>query len=153
MALEGGADVVDVKEPGRGALGAADPEVWREILEVVGRRAIASAALGELLDEGIEGLARQTAGFRYAKVGLAGCAAEREWKRKWGRVVECLPAGVRAVPVAYADAQCARSPALAEVLELAEDCGGGMLLIDTFDKSRRRIVGFFFGGSVERGVA
>src|SRR5207244_7336185 len=30
-ALAGGADVVDVKEPRRGALGPADPSVWKQV--------------------------------------------------------------------------------------------------------------------------
>src|SRR5262245_55192714 len=143
LALLGGADVVDVKEPGRGALGAADPAVWREMQEVVGGRAILSAALGELLDLGIGELARQAAGFAFAKIGLAGCDGKGDWRKKWGRVIKCLPSGVRAVPVAYADAQRARSPSVTGVLELASAGGAGMLLIDTFDKSGGGLLNYF----------
>ena len=35
QAVSGGADVIDVKEPAHGALGAADPTVWSQV-----RRAI-----------------------------------------------------------------------------------------------------------------
>src|SRR5262245_30082306 len=115
IALEGGADVIDVKEPKRGALGAADSEVWREILQVVAGRAIVSAEMGELMEEGIRDRARQTVGFRFAKIGLAGCEGERGWKEKWACDIEGLPAGVCAVPVTYADRKPARSPAISEV--------------------------------------
>ena len=46
------------------------------------------------------------------------------------------------MPAAYADAVRASSPAFAEVMELAEGCGGGMLLIDTFDKSGGGLLDF-----------
>ena len=49
-AVEGGADLIDIKEPARGPLGAADVDVVEQIIaEVAGRRPV-SAALGELRD-------------------------------------------------------------------------------------------------------
>lgn len=49
-ALVGGADLIDVKEPLAGSLGAATPKTWQEIGEVVGGEKPLSAALGELHD-------------------------------------------------------------------------------------------------------
>src|SRR3954469_1920511 len=67
-ALAGGADLIDVKDPTRGALGAADPAVIREVIALVNGRVPVSAAVGEW-NEGTE----QTAppGLHYAKWGLA----------------------------------------------------------------------------------
>ena len=49
LALAGGADLIDIKEPLRGSLGQADSSVIREIAFTIGPRAPLSAALGELL--------------------------------------------------------------------------------------------------------
>lgn len=139
-ALAGGADVVDVKEPRRGALGPADPAVWREIQGVVEDQATTSVALGELLSEAVELLAREASGFTFAKVGLTVCARESRWKSRWESVVHALPRGVLAVPVAYADEQAAQSPKLREVLELAMMAPARLMLIDTYNKSGGRLV-------------
>ena len=47
-----GATVIDVKEPDRGPLGCADPEVWRRVREAVPPGVPVSVALGELRDWG-----------------------------------------------------------------------------------------------------
>ena len=49
-ALAGGAAVIDVKEPARGALGRADDAVIADVVRAVAGRAPVSAALGELRD-------------------------------------------------------------------------------------------------------
>src|SRR5207249_1070828 len=100
VALAGGADVIDVKEPSRGALGAADSRVWRAVRKVIGSRAVLSVALGELLDDAIFDNAEDAAGFSFAKIGLAGCRDRRGWLKRWLTMTEALAARVRAVPVA-----------------------------------------------------
>jgi uncharacterized protein (UPF0264 family) len=139
VALEGGADVVDVKEPRNGALGAAELKVWKEVAAVVGSRTVASVALGELLDEAVERLAGQTAGFAFAKMGLAGCGGVTNWRGRWRGVAKGLPLGTLGVPVAYADWQTADSPPVNDVLMLAATLPAKLLLIDTFDKSNGRL--------------
>lgn len=47
-ALENGADIIDVKEPDAGALGAADPQVLADILSVVAGQKPVSAVAGTL---------------------------------------------------------------------------------------------------------
>jgi uncharacterized protein (UPF0264 family) len=135
VALAGGAEVIDVKEPRRGSLGAAEPSVWREVAAVVRQRAQLSVALGELLDDGVCDLAAEASGFPFAKVGLAGCHIERGWLAKWRAVVRRLPQGVAAVPVAYADWPAARAPSPSVALALAEFSPARLMLIDTYDKS------------------
>jgi hypothetical protein len=59
-ALAGGADLIDVKEPRRGSLGAASPATWLDVRQALSRAALKeepqtgsvplSAALGELLE-------------------------------------------------------------------------------------------------------
>jgi (5-formylfuran-3-yl)methyl phosphate synthase len=134
-ALAGGADIIDVKEPRNGPLGPADPAVWDEVRSVVAGRAMTSAALGELLAEGIEQLASQARGLCFAKIGLAGCHSQRGWLARWFDVVNALPPGVNPVPVAYADWPAAAAPAPSVALALAAQSPSRLLLIDTYDKT------------------
>lgn len=138
-ALAGGASVIDVKEPDRGALGAADPQIWRQVMEAVGGAAPVSAALGELFapdnsSSSPAALAKQTDGLAFAKVGLAGAATQRDWRLLWRQTLQCLPPAVSAVAVAYADWRAALSPRPEEIIDAGAEIGCRMLLIDTFDK-------------------
>lgn len=131
-ALAGGADLIDIKEPTRGALGAADPQVWREVCRAVGSRVPVSAALGELLDWQP---GQDWSGLRLVKTGLAGCIAAESWRSKLRELRNRLPCETELVAVIYADAARAAAPLPDEVLDVAIDLGLNTLLIDTFDKS------------------
>lgn len=48
IALSGGADIIDLKNPEQGALGALPLSVIREIVEAVGQRKLLSATVGDL---------------------------------------------------------------------------------------------------------
>jgi uncharacterized protein (UPF0264 family) len=144
-ALSGCATVIDVKEPDRGALGAADPATWRSVVECVAGRAPVSAALGELyvgerLNASVASLAAQTAGMTFAKVGLAGAAHDRNWQSNWRQVLAAIPPAVSAVAVAYADWKTAAAPRPEEVIDAGAKLGCTMLLLDTFDKSRGHLL-------------
>jgi len=134
VALRGGADVVDVKEPRRGALGPAEPRVWRAVQVALAGRAIASAALGELLVDPVEELAAKATGFCFAKIGLARCHTASGWIARWGRAIRAVPRGVDAVPVAYADWPAAQAPSPSVAMILAQHSAARLLLIDTHDK-------------------
>src|SRR5699024_7424313 len=122
-ALAGGADVIDVKEPSRGALGAAEPSVWREIVRLVDGRAPVSVALGELRDFQAESADSDFAsclrGVRWAKLGLAGCARLPDWGKRWRAAIGSLPEQVQSVAVIYADWRSADAPAPEAVLATA----------------------------------
>lgn len=135
VACDAGADVIDVKEPTRGSLGAASPEVWRSVRDAVGRRRPVSVALGELHYDPVEENLQQTYGFRYAKVGLAGCSKISDWREQWERVIRRLPPGVDSVAVAYADWHTANSPAPAQIITHAHQLGCAAVLFDTFAKT------------------
>jgi uncharacterized protein (UPF0264 family) len=135
IALAGGADLIDVKEPSRGPLGPADPLTWAAIRSLVAGRRPTSVALGELLDSATPSLASQCEGFAFAKFGLAGCHDRAGWIALWQRAVRSLPPGTQAVPVAYADWRAARAPSPRVVIALAQWSPARLALIDTFDKS------------------
>lgn len=133
--LSAGVDLVDVKEPAAGSLGAAAPAVWKQVVDQVAGSTLISLALGELTDQALpERLAEIPAGIRYAKIGLAGCQNKPGWKTRWGEALDRLPVGTSPVAVIYADQERARSPSPGEVLEAARDLGCSAVLVDTFDK-------------------
>lgn len=129
-ALAGGAALIDVKEPARGSLGRADDAVIAEIIGVVRGRAPVSAAMGEWADHS-GGLPECR--LDYVKWGLAGCLGRTDWKAGPGRLLD-RRRKPRVVLTAYADWQCARAPAIEEVIALAERCPGSTLLVDTHCK-------------------
>src|ERR671923_2585613 len=72
-ALRGGAEVIDAKDPSRGALGAVDASVLHDIVAVVGGKRPVSAALGDASTGAeVERAARTAAscGLSYVKLGF-----------------------------------------------------------------------------------
>src|SRR5262245_28112919 len=124
-ALTGGADVIDVKEPNRGPLGQANPDVIQEVIATVAGRALVSVALGELVEWTATPIPR---GVTFVKWGLANLTTQVEV------VVSALRAraGVeQPVLVAYADYQRAGSPEPQFLAELARQFRFPVLLLDT----------------------
>lgn len=133
--LQGGADLIDIKEPLRGALGAAEVSVWRAVNAAIERRVPISAALGELLDSACLTRAAQAQGFTYVKAGLAGCAKLADWVSRWRQLQQALPSQVELVAVIYADFERAEAPTSDQVIAATVELGLKTLLVDTFDKS------------------
>ena len=136
-AVAGGADVVDVKEPTRGSLGAADAPVVAAVVAAVAGRAPISVAAGELTDwstsEFQAYLDAIGGGVAYCKFGLAGCDAVADWPERWRQAVAML-GGIQPVAVAYADWRAAAAPPPDAVLAHAKSIGCVALLVDTHDK-------------------
>src|SRR5438876_5027159 len=129
-ALEGGADLIDIKEPSRGPLGRADDETIAAVVRFVDGRQPVSAALGELVD----GEPAPTAdGLTFVKRGLAGCHGACAWRDKLAVQLagHSLP---QTVIVAYADWHQASAPPLDEVVEFACAWPRAVFLLDTFAK-------------------
>lgn len=152
MARLTGVDLVDLKEPGAGALGAiAQSERdriaahWSQLPSKEATPPL-SIALGELLElsdrEPSCSAAELSAArscfrgdcFRFAKVGLAGAAGDPAWPHRWRRFAEQLPRPTALVAAAYADAASALAPEPEAVLELALAAGAEVFLLDTYAK-------------------
>jgi uncharacterized protein (UPF0264 family) len=138
VALAAGADLIDVKEPSRGSLGAADAKVWREVSRTVAGRTPVSVALGELEEiDGHAATAQASSGaqVQFAKCGLAVAALTGDWVTRWRKAMRHLPNNVQPVAVAYADWRVAQAPPPQEVLAAAACLRSPYLLVDTFNKS------------------
>jgi (5-formylfuran-3-yl)methyl phosphate synthase len=132
-ALEGGAALIDVKEPSRGALGRADADVIDAIVAVVGGQRPVSAALGEWADGIDKNVYRY---LTYVKWGLAGCRRRPDWRRHLENALRCGPKP-QLVLAAYADWQCAQAPPVEEVFTLAAEHPGSVMLLDTHCKDAK----------------
>jgi uncharacterized protein (UPF0264 family) len=150
LALEAGVDILDVKEPSLGSLGAAPNEVLAEIGEIAancpGR--LFTAAMGELTDLiDSSRLPAIPATFGLLKVGLSGCRSLSDWPMQWAHVRESIEsrAGKRFdwAGVAYVDEREAGSPPVHDVLETAIEAKCRFLLLDTWSKSAGRLSNFF----------
>lgn len=136
-ALDGGADIIDAKDPARGALGAVSREVLRAIAGTVGGTRLLTAALGDADDiAAVECAAHvfAVAGAGLVKLGLAGTTDSARAAAFLSAAVRGAGgAGARVVAVAYADAGPA-SLSPAAILGLATGAGAAGLLIDTINK-------------------
>lgn len=165
-ALDGGAAIIDVKEPRHGSLGAAEPEAIAAVAGVVGTRRPWTMACGELggepewqqgdghiglpdpaatairnrLDRVLSLLEHAAVPPAAVKIGLAG-AERTDWRRRLLAVFESLPAGSDRVLVAYADWRRAGAPPPPEVIAAAAGLGCSVLLIDTFEKASEGLFG------------
>jgi uncharacterized protein (UPF0264 family) len=140
-AVSGGASVIDVKEPDRGPLGRADPEIWRAVLHAVPAAIPVSVALGELLEWQEQALIEPKwfQGLAYRKVGLAGCGqlAVETWAEAWARLRRSWGKGPAWVAVIYADWDRANAPPPDDVISVAPSVGCAGILVDTWDKTAR----------------
>jgi (5-formylfuran-3-yl)methyl phosphate synthase len=148
-ALNGGADIVDAKEPARGALGAVSAETLSEIVNQVPPTRAFSIALGDFRTvDAVEAAVAsvqlpQRAAPSFLKLGFAGT-------RLPARVGELLNAAVQAasrlisppavVAVGYGDSERADSISPDLLLTLAQQAGAAGVLLDTYVKDGRGLL-------------
>jgi uncharacterized protein (UPF0264 family) len=138
-AVAGGADIVDAKDPGSGALGAVAPDVLREIEAAVNGERPVTAALGDACDEAaIERLADAFArsGAALVKIGFAGVSSSDRIGRLTAAAVRGAAANGGVVAVAYADASDPiGDPAMHRFVAAVARAGARGVLLDTADKT------------------
>jgi len=154
-AREGGADIIDAKDPHAGALGAVSLDTFRRIQSIGAPGGPVSAALGDAdREDAIERMARDytSAGATFVKVGFAGIEDA-------SLVRSLLRAAVRGasdahghvVAVAYADAMSTLT--LDEVLDAASSAGASGVLVDTADKSGPGLRSLIDGDTLARWIS
>ena len=142
IAVAAGADIIDLKEPSRGSLGAVSPEIAEQVARSLGGRRPLSLALGELFSEssqwspfGLAEYGRETvAAVDYAKVGTAGADRVENWRELWLEWRLSLPGSIQPVVVSYVDPG-AGSPSPEAVLNFAHSQSICTVLLDTYCKN------------------
>ncbi|MCC9604648.1 (5-formylfuran-3-yl)methyl phosphate synthase [Blastopirellula sp. JC732] len=152
-ALAGGADLIDVKEPSLGSLGAADPQVWRDVIQMVRAQVPVSVALGEISDGERRFDADSFRGASMAKYGLANMADSAIWMSLAARAYEQVPRGCARVAVYYVDQSRAKCPPLHDVLRWSGQISATTILFDTLVKDGQTLFDFFTPSELTAAIA
>lgn len=129
--LNAGADVIDIKDPGKGALGAVQPVVVKQIVQCISGRVMHSATIGDLpmeatcISNAIGNM--QATGVDIIKVGVFAKSVTAGILQVIRRFAD---SGCRIVLVYFADLK----PELDDLSALA-DAGVYGVMLDTADKS------------------
>jgi (5-formylfuran-3-yl)methyl phosphate synthase len=145
VAAAAGADIVDVKNPAEGSLGAPSPSVIAAVRGTVPAELPVSAAIGDMPNlpgtAALAALGAARSGATFVKVGLWGAATEAEAVDLL-RAVRDGAAGSVVVAGAYADAARVPDAPLAPQLlpRVARAAGVGVCLLDTAVKDGRGLL-------------
>jgi uncharacterized protein (UPF0264 family) len=147
-AIAGGADILDVKNPGEGSLGAHFPRVIRRVRAIAPRSLKVSAAIGDMPNlpgtASLAALGAATCGADYVKVGLWGPRTEAEavfLLQEVQRAVSGLP-GVAVIAASYADAHRVGTLAPRLLPRIAQAAGVAGCMLDTAVKDGQGLFDF-----------
>jgi uncharacterized protein (UPF0264 family) len=143
-ALAGGADIIDVKNPREGSLGANFPWAIRAVVELAAGRTPVSATIGDLdFKPGTASLAALGAacsGADYIKAGLLGAkTADQALEMMTGivRAVKDFDARKKVVASGYSDYARAGSVSPMLLPAVAAEAGADLVMVDTAVKDGR----------------
>jgi len=147
-ALAGGADILDIKNPGEGSLGAPAPGLIRQIRRLAPRPQPVSVAIGDMPNlpgtAALAALGAAACGADYVKVGLWGPRTTSEAETLLREVGAALQEAPRCAVIAAAYADAGRTGTLDPRLlpRIAERAGAAGCLIDTAIKDGHRLLDF-----------
>ena len=145
-AIAGGADIIDVKNPHEGALGANFPWVIRQIKEIVPKNVQVSCALGDVPNlpgsVSLAALGAASLGVDYVKVGLYGCKTTEEAVYLLQNVNKaakgCNPK-IKVAAVGYADAKRTNLLDPRQIPEVASKAHVEVAMLDTGVKDGKNL--------------
>ncbi len=149
-ALQGGCDILDLKEPLNGPLAMVDKETLRGFSEFFQRQPVTvplSMALGEMIDWQDKSISQFIPDeITYLKMGLSQTSDKANWYSHWldlrNRIEDTHNRSYQWISVAYADWREAHAISPQAVFEaaIASHCSG--LLIDTYTKQGKSLLDF-----------
>lgn len=136
LALEEGADIIDLKDPSRGALGALAGDILRKVIRAVGGRRPVSATIGDMVSMDPREIARAVestarTGVDYVKVGFFPASSMEACAEA---LAAQAAAGTRIVAVLFGD----RQPDFGLLPHLARHGFAGVML-DTAGKNGKSL--------------
>jgi uncharacterized protein (UPF0264 family) len=145
--VAGGADIVDLKNPTEGSLGASFPWIIRSVAEsLAGAPVTVSATLGDLPHKpgtaALAALGAIAAGAGYVKAGLHGTRDHRQALEVMQAVVRtCRESGreVTAVAAGYADYRRFDGLDPLTIVRVAAESGADLAMLDTAIKDGRTL--------------
>lgn len=143
-AMAGGADILDVKNPKEGSLGANFPWVIRSVAGVAAGKLPVSATIGDFdYKPGTASLAALGAAFSgadYIKVGLLKIETQEQARDMLSHIVRSVKefdAEKKLVAAAYSDHARVGSISPMALPEVAAECGADVVMVDTAIKDGR----------------
>ncbi len=140
-ALAGGADIVDVKNPREGSLGASTPDVIRQVRQCVPTSCELSATIGDVPNlpgtVSLAALGAAVCGVDYVKVGLSGVRTLDEaipLLRQINQAVKDWCPTARVIAAGYADAHMINAILPGDIPQAAAVAGVDGCMLDTARK-------------------
>lgn len=158
-AIAGGADIIDVKNPEEGALGANFPWVIKKIREITPKTIKLSCTLGEVPNLpgsiSLAALGAASLGVDYIKVGVYGFKTSQDATfllQNINRAAKEYNSNIKVVAVGYADAK--RIDAIDPLLipEIAHNAKVDVAMIDTAIKDGKNLFSFLTNKQLENFV-
>ena len=159
LAVAGGVDIVDVKNPAEGSLGAPDPGVIARVRDVVPAELELSAAIGDLPSlpgtAALAALGAVRSGAAYVKIGLWGPSTTQDAVAVLSAAREAVDSDAAVIAVAYADAARVPSRPLppSELVTAARRAGVSGCLLDTAIKDGRGLLSWLAADALAELVA
>jgi len=158
-AIAGGADIIDVKNPKEGALGANFPWIIRRIREITPRNVEVSCALGDMPNlpgaVSLAALGAATTGVDYVKAGLYGLKKQEEavyLMQGVNRAVKDCSSSIKVVTTGYADAKRVGSVNPMLIPDIAHKAEADIAMIDTAIKDGKNLFAFLTINQLRRFV-
>ncbi len=157
IAADAGADILDIKNPNEGSLGAQLPWIVSEIAnEFKGSGILCSATLGDLpFKPGTAALAAYGAascGAKYIKSGLYGIRNHREaflMMKSIKRAVRMISTDALVVASGYADYKRFGGISYNEIISASSDAGADVVMVDTAIKDGKNLFDAMFHWQIE----
>jgi (5-formylfuran-3-yl)methyl phosphate synthase len=137
-AMAGGADILDVKNPKEGSLGANFPWAIREVVKLAEGRVPVSATIGDLEYKpgtaSLAALGAAVSGADYIKAGLLGVKTADEASDMLGSIVQAVKEcdiQKKVVASAYSDFSRVGSISPMLLADVANSSGADVIMVDT----------------------
>ena len=159
-AVAGGADIIDVKNPKEGALGASFPWVTKRIKQIAPANIEVSCAIGDVPNlpcaVSLAALGAATTGVNYVKVGLYGVKTKEEavyLMQNVTKAVKMFNPAVKVVATGYADAERIGAVDPLFVPAIAREAEADVAMIDTAIKDGKNLFTYLTIGQLGRFVS
>lgn len=156
-AIAGGGDIVDVKNPKEGALGASFPWITRHIREIAPRNVEVSCTLGDLPNlpgsVSLAALGAATTGVDYVKVGLGGVKSKEEavfLLQNAVKAVKDYSLTIKVVAAGYGDAKRVGSINPLLIPEVVDEANADVAMVDTAVKDGSDLFAFLTNEKIKR---
>lgn len=159
LAVAGGVDIVDVKNPAEGSLGAPAPQVIVRVRDVVPAGAPLSVAIGDMPSlpgtAALAALGAVRSGATDVKIGLWGTSTVEDAVAVLRAAQDAVGGYASVIAVAYADAARVPSRPLppSELVTAAQRAGVRGCLVDTAIKDGRGLLSWIAAGELAGLVA